>query len=100
MVINECCSLLIQVYLPEDTPAGLKGLREQELINMRGTGTGLRKEADRIYDYDVYNDLGDSDQHECFKRPVLGGNDRFPYPRRMRTGRPPSEIGAYDRPQP
>lgn len=86
------------MYLPQETPAGLKGLRAQELINMRGKGTGLRKEADRIYDYDVYNDLGDSDQHESFKRPVLGRNDKFPYPRRMRTGRPPSAIGTYDRP--
>lgn len=61
---------------------------------MRGNGKGLRKEADRIYDYAVYNDLGDIELHESFKRPVLGGNDKFPYPRRMRTGRPLSELGG------
>jgi hypothetical protein len=91
---NRCCSLHVQVYLPQETPAGLKILREQELIHMRGNGTGLRKEADRIYDYAVYNDLGDVEQHESFQRPVLGGNDTFPYPRRIRTGRPLSEIGT------
>lgn len=90
----------MQVYLPKETPAGLQELRAQELINMRGPGTGLRKEADRIYDYDVYNDLGDSDQHESFKRVVLGDNENFPYPRRMRTGRQPSEIGTYNRSRP
>lgn len=87
-------SLHVQVYLPQETPTGLKELREQELINMRGNGKGLRKEADRIYDYAVYNDLGDIELHESFKRPVLGGNDKFPYPRRMRTGRPLSELGG------
>lgn len=80
------------MHLPQDTPTGLKKLRNQELINMRGNGSGLRKEADRIYDYAVYNDLGDSDQHESLERPVLGGNDEFPYPKRIRTGRP--EIGT------
>lgn len=81
---------LFQVYLPHETPVGLKELREQELVNLRGDGTGERKLADRIYDYDVYNDLGDCDQHESLKRPVLGGNEELPYPRRMRTGRQPS----------
>ena len=98
VVFNGCWSILAQVYLPQDTPAGLKGLRDQELINMRGKGSGLRKEAYRIYDYDVYNDLGDSDQHESLKWPMLGRNDKFPYPRCMRTRRPPSEIGTYDTP--
>ncbi len=60
---------------------------------MRGDGTGERKEADRIYDYALYNDLGDSDCHESMKRPVLGGSQELPYPRRLRTGRPPSTTG-------
>jgi hypothetical protein len=82
-----------QVYLPSDTPEGMVVLRELELINMQGDGTGERKEADRIYDYALYNDLGDSDCHESMKRPVLGGSQELPYPRRLRTGRPPSTTG-------
>jgi lipoxygenase len=80
--------------VPEETPAGLQELRERELAQLRGDGSGERKEADRIYDYDVYNDLGDSDRHESLTRPVLGNNDAFPYPRRMRTGRPRSKTGT------
>lgn len=85
---------VVQVYLPHETPAGLRELREKELVDLRGDGTGVRKEADRIYDYDVYNDLGDSDQSDCLKRPVLGGSEELPYPRRIRTGRPPSKTGT------
>ena len=67
-------------------------MREQELVEIRGNGQGERKKYDRIYDYDVYNDLGDPDSDIELKRPVLGGKD-FPYPRRCRTGRPRSEKG-------
>ncbi|VAI26941.1 unnamed protein product [Triticum turgidum subsp. durum] len=66
-------------YLPSKTPEGMKRLRRSELLAIRGDGTGERKPHQRIYDYDVYNDLGN-------KRPVLGGEKR-PYPRRCRTGR-------------
>ncbi|KAL2532344.1 Linoleate 9S-lipoxygenase 1 [Abeliophyllum distichum] len=45
-------------YLPNQTPDGLVELRKEELIRLRGDGTGERKEWDRIYDYDYYNDLG------------------------------------------
>lgn len=82
------------MYLPKDTPEGLKALREEELKNLRGYGTGERKFEDRIYDYDVYNDLGEPDFLDILKRPVLGGSKELPYPRRCRTGRPPSEKGA------
>ncbi|XP_057483769.1 linoleate 13S-lipoxygenase 2-1, chloroplastic-like [Actinidia eriantha] len=74
-------------YLPSNTPDGLKRMREQELVEIRGNGQEKRKEHDRIYDYDVYNDLGDPDNDIELKRPVLGGKN-FPYPRRCRTGRP------------
>ncbi|KAJ9685776.1 hypothetical protein PVL29_017755 [Vitis rotundifolia] len=74
-------------YLPDDTPSGLKKLREMEMENLRGNGKGECKTSDRIYDYDTYNDLGDPDDSEDLARPILGGKDH-PYPRRCRTGRP------------
>ncbi|MCI17768.1 linoleate 13S-lipoxygenase 2-1 chloroplastic-like, partial [Trifolium medium] len=74
-------------YLPSETPEGLKRFRKDELINLRGNGQGERKSFDRIYDYDVYNDLGDIDKNPDLKRPILGGK-LHPYPRRCRTGRP------------
>ncbi|KAF5447860.1 hypothetical protein F2P56_033378, partial [Juglans regia] len=77
-------------YLPSETPEGLKRLREEELVTLRGNGEGERKTHERIYDYDVYNDIGNPDSSDDLKRPVLGGNEH-PYPRRCRTGRPRSD---------
>ncbi|XP_073156416.1 linoleate 13S-lipoxygenase 2-1, chloroplastic [Henckelia pumila] len=74
-------------YLPCETPSGLTRYRERELTILRGDGTGQRKKGERIYDYDVYNDLGDPDKNPDTARPVLGGA-KHPYPRRCRTGRP------------
>ncbi|KAH6827904.1 PLAT/LH2 domain-containing lipoxygenase family protein [Perilla frutescens var. hirtella] len=80
-----------QPYLPHETPEGLKALREKELRELRGDGEGERKLSDRVYDFDVYNDLGNPDKGIDFARPKLGG-DKIPYPRRCRTGRPPSDT--------
>ncbi|GER57774.1 lipoxygenase [Striga asiatica] len=79
-----------QAYLPSQTPAALRAYREEELENLRGNGTGKREEWDRVYDYDIYNDLGDPDRGPEHVRPTLGGSVEHPYPRRGRTGRPPA----------
>ncbi|XP_054777130.1 lipoxygenase 3, chloroplastic-like [Prosopis cineraria] len=78
-----------KVHLPWDTPAGLRELRREELRQARGGGgKGVRQYGDRIYDYDVYNDLGNPDKTRLDFRPIFGGH-QYPYPRRCRTGRPP-----------
>ncbi|KAJ0817461.1 putative linoleate 13S-lipoxygenase [Helianthus annuus] len=78
--------------LPSETPSGLKIFREKELATLRGEGApdGPRKKEDRIYDYDVYNDLGDPDKDPELARCVLG-TEKNPYPRRCKTGRPPTK---------
>ncbi|KAL7100219.1 hypothetical protein ACP275_09G134000 [Erythranthe tilingii] len=80
-----------QPYLPNETPKGLKALREKELREQRGDGKGERKLSDRVYDFDVYNDLGNPDNGIDSARPILGGA-HIPYPRRCRTGRPPTDT--------
>ncbi|CAI9785093.1 unnamed protein product [Fraxinus pennsylvanica] len=80
---NEAC-------LPSQTPPGIKDLRHEDLMSICGNGKGERKMHERIYDYDLYNDLGNHDKSEDLVRPVLGNKER-PYPRRCRTGRPPTK---------
>jgi lipoxygenase len=84
----------MQPYLPSETPPGLRELRDKELKDLRGDGTGVRKLSDRIYDYAMYNDLGNPDRGKEFTRPILGG-DKIPYPRRCRTGRPPTDTSKF-----
>ncbi|KAL9329348.1 hypothetical protein ACSQ67_004351 [Phaseolus vulgaris] len=74
---------LDKAYLPSETPIGVKEMREKELMELRGDGKGRMMPCDRIYDYDLYNDLGNSNSH----RPTLN-----PYPTRCRTGRPLTTI--------
>jgi len=84
---------VLQTYLPNETPASLVKYRKEELENLRGDGTGERKEYDRIYDYAVYNDLGNPDKNKNLARTTLGGSSDFPYPRRGRTGRKSTRKG-------
>ncbi|KDP26771.1 hypothetical protein JCGZ_17929 [Jatropha curcas] len=81
-----------QAYLPSQTPPGIKDLRHEDLLSIRGNGKGKRKPYDRIYDYATYNDLGNPDKDEDLARPVVGGSKDLPYPRRCRTGRPPTKT--------
>lgn len=93
VIYKEENTFILQTYLPSQTPALLRGYREEELENLRGNGTGKREEWDRVYDYDIYNDLGDPDKDPEHVRPILGGSTEYPYPRRGRTGRPPASSG-------
>jgi hypothetical protein len=86
-----------QVYFLHHTPSGILDLRYSELKQLQGDGTGRRWRHERIYDYDVYNDLGDPDKDkELYSRPILGGSKEFPYPRRCRTGREKTETGLIE----
>ncbi|KAK8622446.1 hypothetical protein V6N13_117359 [Hibiscus sabdariffa] len=78
-------------YLPSETPEALRDYRMEELENLRGNGRkGELKEWDRVYDYAYYNDLGSPELGQGHARPVLGGSDKYPYPRRGKTGRAPN----------
>jgi len=93
MIFYQHLCVHLQSYLPSQTPEALESLRQEELVNLRGNGRGVRKEWERIYDYDRYNDLGDPGKGENHVRPVLGGSKTYPYPRRGRTGRALSNAG-------
>nr|AEO13837.1 lipoxygenase [Gladiolus hybrid cultivar] len=86
-------------YLPANTPGPLKPYRDDELFNLRGDGVAVDKqleEWDRVYDYAYYDDLGNPKD----PRPVLGGTDEYPYPRRGKTGPPPTEEDTDSKSKP
>ncbi|KAH7427497.1 hypothetical protein KP509_10G047000 [Ceratopteris richardii] len=89
---EEAIFFVNNVYLPSETPNGLKDLRDRAILISRGNGKGLRKTWEKIYDYDVYNDIGNPDQDQDLSRPILGGDRKHKYPRRCRTGRHPTKA--------
>ncbi|PPE00752.1 hypothetical protein GOBAR_DD02254 [Gossypium barbadense] len=81
--------LKFELYLPKKTPQGLVELRKKELQKLQAPRPkGEWNLWDRIYDYDVYNNLGDPKNGRLYDRPVLGGSTTFPYPRRLKTCHP------------
>ncbi|KAI7747808.1 hypothetical protein M8C21_005344, partial [Ambrosia artemisiifolia] len=80
-----------KAYLPSETPVLLRPYIEEEMVILRGDGTRMLEKSDRVYDYALYNDLGDPEDEEKV-RPVIGGSSEYPYPRRGRTSRPPTEL--------
>ncbi|CAK8544648.1 unnamed protein product [Lathyrus sativus] len=84
-----------KTYLLSETPEGLVKYREEELETLRGNGSNVQlEEWDRVYDYAYYNDLADPDKGSEYVRPVLGGSNEYPYPRRGKTSRPPAKSDA------
>lgn len=83
-----------QLCLPNETPLALQKIRKDELLCLRGNGEGERQYAERIYEYAVYNDLCDLDADVNLIRPILGGSNEYPCPRRQRTGRKLTKADA------
>jgi hypothetical protein len=46
-----------------------------------------RHAPERIYQYDMYNDLSNPKKSKNLERPTLGGSSEYPFPRRLRTNR-------------
>lgn len=77
-------------------PGPLIPYRDEELLHLKGDNvTGKFQEWDRIYNYAYYNDLGSPDLGSKLVRPILGGSEEFPYPRRGKTGRGPTLTGKF-----
>ncbi|KAL1085546.1 hypothetical protein V6Z11_D08G057600 [Gossypium hirsutum] len=77
----------MHLYLPKKTLKGLVELRKKELQKRQAPRLkGEWNPWDRIYDYDVYNNLRDPENGRLYNRSVLGGSTKFPHPRQLKTG--------------
>ncbi|GIL91409.1 hypothetical protein Vretimale_17802 [Volvox reticuliferus] len=88
-------------YLPKDTPLALRDERQGELKALQGTPetrVEKRKDTDRIYWFQTYNDLS-SGKSGNLVRPVLGGSKELPYPRRLATNRGNERDGREKAPK-
>jgi hypothetical protein len=85
-----------EAKLPGETPPALMLYRNTDLEVTQGIRSSIGADGSappqppfhewhRVYQYDVYNDLGGDPSK--YPRPTLGGSE-LPYPRRLRTGRP------------
>jgi hypothetical protein len=91
-----------ETCISQNTPEGLKPYRSADLEVTKGLRTSIALNGksvpeppfqiwDRVYQYDVYNDLGGDPEVEDYQRPNLGGNF-LPYPRRIKTGKGVSMV--------
>ena len=96
--------------IPQAAPKALAPYRKGDLAIMCGDYVSLDrpdlipqtpyKSHDRVYRYDVYNDLGRPDGTDCPRtRPTLGGKGCVPYPRRLKTGRAITSSGEEIAPE-
>ncbi|PPE00754.1 hypothetical protein GOBAR_DD02256 [Gossypium barbadense] len=75
------------VISSEENAKGFSRIEKKKLQKLQAPRLkGEWNPWDRIYDYDVYNNLGDPENGRLYNRLVLGGSTKFPYPRHLKTG--------------
>ena len=80
LLCEYCCSVDHRLACRATILPLLKEYRKKELQELCGNGQGERKATERMYDYDVYNDLSDPDKNPALIQPILGGSAHYPFP--------------------